>query len=155
MENARIPSAPPILPAFALPPRVAAELQDQLLSAATDLERLNGLLEHAVEQLLDAFNSVNGLLEDAQAVSTLREAGGPALATRLDQIKAGVVNAITAMQFQDMAAQLVGHSTQRIRAVADYLASDGDDEMAAPVELVQRNCPVAQHEMDAGSIELF
>ncbi|MGD9942542.1 MAG: hypothetical protein AB7L76_07400 [Burkholderiaceae bacterium] len=148
MGNARTAVAP-ALPPFALPPRVAAELQDQLLSAATDLERLNGLLDHAAQQLMASFQAVNGLLGDAA------HGAAPApLPARLAAVKAEVVEAITALQFQDMAAQLIGHSTQRIRAVADYLACDGDDA-AAPVELVQRNCPVAQREMEAGSIELF
>jgi len=67
--------------------------------------------------------------------------------------------AITAMQFQDMASQLVTHTSQRLRNCADRLAQDtmGDDEDGAAViqpEPLRPN-PVTQDEMDAGSVELF
>ena len=44
----------------------------------------------------------------------------------------------------------------RLRIVADALGNEAlGDADAAPVEMVTRVCPVAQRQMDAGSIELF
>jgi hypothetical protein len=71
-----------------------------------------------------------------------------------------MAGAITAMQFQDMASQLVAHATKRLRNCADRIARDtmGDDEEdgeAVVEEAPMRPNPVTQDEMDAGSIELF
>ena len=70
-----------------------------------------------------------------------------------------LATAITALQFQDMATQLIAHTSHRLRNCADRLARDamGDDEDG--IGLVEdtplRPNPVTQDEMDAGSIELF
>jgi hypothetical protein len=71
-----------------------------------------------------------------------------------------LAGAVTALQFQDMAAQVISHTVQRIRGVADFIGSravadDDEAESVAVVELVRRHCPVAQRQVDAGSIELF
>ena len=70
-----------------------------------------------------------------------------------------MAGAITAMQFQDMASQLVTHANKRLRNCADRIARDamGDDEDGEAVveEAPLRPNPVTQDEMDAGSIELF
>jgi sulfite reductase beta subunit-like hemoprotein len=67
--------------------------------------------------------------------------------------------AITALQFQDMASQLIAHTRKRLRNCADRLARDamGDDEDGEAVveKAPLRPNPVTQDEMDAGSIELF
>jgi hypothetical protein len=64
------------------------------------------------------------------------------------------------MQFQDMASQLVHHTTRRLRNCADRLARDtmGDDDedgIALVEEMPLRPNPVTQDEMDAGSVDLF
>jgi hypothetical protein len=67
--------------------------------------------------------------------------------------------AVTALQFQDMASQLITHTNKRLRSCADQIArvAMGDDEDGAAVveEAPLRPNPVTQDEMDAGSIELF
>ena len=67
--------------------------------------------------------------------------------------------AITALQFQDMASQLIAHTHQRLRNCADRLANETmgeDEEGTAVVEAAPlRPNPVTQDEMDAGSVELF
>jgi hypothetical protein len=67
--------------------------------------------------------------------------------------------AIVALQFQDMATQLIAHTTKRLRNCADRLARDamGDDEDGEAVidDMPLRPNPVTQDEMDAGSVELF
>jgi hypothetical protein len=80
-------------------------------------------------------------------------------APKLNKAMEHVAGAITAMQFQDMASQLVAHTTQRLRNCADKLASQtmGDDEDGVAVIEAGplRPNPVTQGERDAGSIELF
>ncbi|MGD9835735.1 MAG: hypothetical protein AB7U92_23540, partial [Piscinibacter sp.] len=70
-----------------------------------------------------------------------------------------MAGAITAMQFQDMASQLIHHTNTRLRSCADRLAAEamGDDEDGAAVieSAPLRPNPVTQDEMDAGSVELF
>ena len=133
----------PMLP---IAPAELVELQDQLLEASTDLERLHGLLEDAGRVLLDHFGSASAHLDRCDlAVPALeglrRELGG----------------AMTALQFQDLASQVLTHTVRRLQGVADFLGSRMDlaDEEGAPVTLMRRHCPVAQREIDAGSIELF
>ena len=45
---------------------VAADLQDCLLMAAHDLHRLEGLLDHATDNLLARFGEANAVLTDAR-----------------------------------------------------------------------------------------
>jgi hypothetical protein len=84
----------------------------------------------------------------------------PELNTReLHDAMQHMAGAITAMQFQDMASQLIHHTNSRLRNCADRLAAEtmGDDEDGeAVVESAPlRPNPVTQDEMDAGSVELF
>jgi hypothetical protein len=67
---------------------------------------------------------------------------------------------VTALQFQDMASQLIAHTHRRLRHCADQLArevmgDDDEDGCAVVEEAPPRPNPVTQDEMDAGSIELF
>lgn len=139
-------------PAVALEYAVVADLQDQLLAASTDLERLTGLLGDAAAQLMGSFSAAHQRLSEEHLSGS-----HPDLLARLVVLRDELAAAVTALQFQDMSTQLVEHSVRRIRGVADYLGSRvvDDDGEAAPVELVTRSCPVAQRQMDAGSIELF
>lgn len=123
------------------------ELQDQLLEAATDLERLSGLLDGAAEQLMQRFSAADASLRattcDDEAVHAAR---------------GEIDGAVTALQFPDMASQILTHTVRRIRGVGDFLGarvSTDDEAEVAPPHLVQRHCPVAQREVEAGSIELF
>ena len=66
---------------------------------------------------------------------------------------------MTALQFQDMATQLIAHTNKRLRNCADQIARDalGDDEdgMAVVEDGPMKPNPVTQDEVDAGSVELF
>lgn len=134
----------------------AAELQDSLMMAGNDLDRLQRLLADATESLLGHFHGasaqLNGLLRKA---SHHPEVSGEELHAAM----AHLAGAITAMQFQDMASQLITHTHWRLRACADRLASEvmGDDEDGTVVvePPPSRPNPVTQDEMDAGSVELF
>ena len=131
-----------------------AGLQDHLMLASTDLERLHGLLNDASEQLMTHFSSASTHLGrfTGEAGSMLAEAPG------LSELRHHLAGAVTALQFQDMASQLILHTRKRIGVVADALvveATDGDELEAVPVPTELRDNPVTQSEMDAGSIELF
>lgn len=144
---------PPALPANDCWPLVAAaDLQDHLMVASHDLERLQRLLDDAAQALLGHFTQATQRVDGALAA--LEGEAHP-----MHEVRASLGNAITALQFQDMASQLIAHTSRRLRNCADRLARDAmgaDDEGEALVEpLPLRPNPVTQDEMDAGSVELF
>ncbi len=122
---------------------LAADLQDDLMIASNDLERLQRLLDDASEALMGHFTHATALIQGGE----------------IDEARSTIGNAVTALQFQDMASQLITHTSRRLRNCADRLARDamGDDEDGEAVveETPLRPNPVTQDEMDAGSIELF
>jgi hypothetical protein len=137
-----------------MPLLLAAELQDHLMTVTNDLERLQRLLDDAGEALSAHFYSASN-----EVMSMLSTTNGGDGSTGLKNVMQDIAGAITALQFQDMATQLIAHTSQRLRNCADQLARDtfGDDEEgAAVVEIAPlKPNPVTQDEMDAGSIELF
>lgn len=147
-------------PAGGLPLLTAAEIQDHLLVAGNDLERLLRLLGDAGDELLAHFHAASQALQATLAADAAGDdAAAAALRARLAPLAAHLAGAITAMQFQDLATQLVTHTGQRLRHCADRLACEafGDDDDGAGVIDARplRPNPVTQDEMDAGSIELF
>ena len=140
----------------AMPLLIAADLQDHLMVASNDMDRLQGLLGDACNALMEHFYGATGELK----ALLHRAAENPEIdAPELHRAMQHMAGAITAMQFQDMASQLVDHTTRRLRNCADRIARDtmGDDEDGTTVveELPLRPNPVTQDEMDAGSVELF
>lgn len=146
------PASGPQMPLF-----VAADLQDHLMTASNDLDRLQRLLADASDALLGHFYGASGQLSHLlHAMSNHPELD----ARQLHDAMQHMAGAITAMQFQDMASQLINHTHIRLRSCADRLAreamGDDDDEGSAIVEAPPvRPNPVTQDEMDAGSVELF
>lgn len=133
-----------------LPLLAAADLQDHLMVSCNDLDRLQALLANACMALMEAFYGASGQLH------ALHEQIGAEAAARMQRHLGG---AITALQFQDMASQLITHTHRRLRSCSDRLASEamGDDEDGAAVVQAPpaRPNPVTRDEMDAGSVELF
>ncbi|RYF53288.1 MULTISPECIES: hypothetical protein [unclassified Acidovorax] len=142
---------PPGEPGVQVPVMVAAELQDSLLVVMHDLHRLEGLLSHATDNLLERFGEANSALTDDVVGDS------PHLAS----VRTALRSAVTELQFQDMASQLIWHTTKVLQGCAFRLASeamgDEDGEEAAPFADMapDRPNPVTQSEMDAGSIDLF
>lgn len=138
-------------PAAQVPVMVAAELQDSLLMAMHDLHRLEGLLNHATENLLARFGEANASLTD-ELIGASAE---------LADLRIALRSAVTELQFHDMATQLIIHTTKVLQGCAFRLAAETmgqeEGEDAAPLEGVvpDRPNPVTQSEMEAGSIELF
>lgn len=138
-------------PAVQVPVMVAAELQDSLLVVMHDLHRLEGLLNHATDNLLERFGEANAALSESVI------SGRPELLAARDALR----SAVTELQFQDMASQLIWHTTKVLQGCAFRLASEAmgqeEGEEAAPFAEMEpdRPNPVTQSEMDAGSIDLF
>ncbi len=132
----------------ALPFLAAADLQDNLLMVALDLDRLQTLLSGACDTLLTGFSNASSIL---RAPATVSPSVGQALG-HLDE-------AVIALQFHDMATQLIRHTQRRLRHCTDRLAQEafgGDDDGDAVIEPMPLHPnPVTQDEMDAGSITLF
>jgi hypothetical protein len=138
-----------------IPLLVAADLQDHLMTATNDLDRLQGLLADACDGLMLRFSTAVQQMETLMRAATDHRIQTSELAPVMHNLGA----AVTALQFQDMASQLIVHTNRRLRNCADQLARDamGDDEDGeAVIETPPlRPNPVTQAEMDAGSIELF
>jgi hypothetical protein len=142
-------------PGGGLPLMAAADLQDHLMVASHDLERLQRLLEDAGEALMGHFCGASDQMKALRAEAPKLQLDESPIREALQNL----AGAITALQFQDMATQLIAHTQRRLRNCADRIARDAmgdDDEGIAVVEDAPlRPNPVTQDEMDAGSIELF
>lgn len=142
---------PPIM--REIPLLVAAELQDHLMTATNDLERLQRLLDDACVVLIEGFQGAA-----QQLGSAIDQGDGQNVPTLQDTLQT-LYKAVTALQFQDMASQLIHHTNKRLRSCADQIARDamGDDPDGEAVveEGPLKPNPVTQDEMDAGSVELF
>jgi hypothetical protein len=132
---------------------LAAELQDHLMTATNDLERLQRLLDDACVVLMDGFHGTAGQLGDVIDL-------GHEVTPHLKEVRETLYKTVTALQFQDMATQLIAHTNQRLRNCADQIARDalGDDDPDGAAVIGDgplKPNPVTQDEMDAGSVELF
>lgn len=139
---------PPEPPAPSPDPLRAVEMHAHLLSASHDLERLQALLADACDTLASSFFSAHADIEGlASSLGTLQ------------QLRAHLARAITALQFEDLATQLIAHTHRRLHHCADRLAADtlaGDaDGGAGAAAAPRRPSPVSQCGMHAGSVELF
>ena len=138
-------------PSVSLPVNLVADLQDSLLMAMTDLKRLEGLLDHATGNLLERFSTANHALGNLAAQ---KDTDG------LLRIRHSLHQAVTELQFHDMATQLIVHTGKVLQGCAWKLADETmepeEDEMPVYIDPTpDRPSPVTQNEMDAGSIDLF
>ncbi|MFO6421747.1 hypothetical protein ACLBKS_16235 [Hylemonella sp. W303a] len=145
-------SLPAEKPTVQLPVMLIAEVQDSLLVVTHDLARLDGLLAHTMENLMERFTRALDSL-DAHKLPT-------AEAAALKEVRDALGSAVTELQFQDMASQLITHTSKVLQGCAYRLASEAmgqEDGEAVPFveDVPERPNPVTQDEMDAGSIELF
>ena len=140
----------PTVPAVQMPVMLVSEVQDSLLVVVHDLTRLDGLLAHTMENLMERFTSASANLATPTLMNT----------KELDDVRSTLRAAVTELQFQDMASQLIVHTSKILQGCAYRLASEymgSEDGEAVPFveEVPERPNPVTQDEMDAGSIELF
>jgi hypothetical protein len=131
----------------------AADLQDHLMVASNDLERLQRLLDDASTALITNFAGAT------RHLNTVYDAASAVDPAAMQELRQSLGSAITALQFQDLATQLIAHTGQRLRSCVDRLgrdvfaSDDGDPGLLEEAPL--RPNPVTQDEMDAGSVELF
>jgi hypothetical protein len=138
------------VPSVQMPVMLVAEVQDSLLVVVHDLTRLDSLLAHTMENLMERFTAASANLADPALVDH----------KELDSVRSTLRAAVTELQFQDMASQLIVHTSKILQGCAYRLASESmgsEDGEAVPFveEVPERPNPVTQDEMDAGSIELF
>jgi hypothetical protein len=129
---------------------LVAEVQDSLLVVVHDLSRLDGLLAHTMNNLMERFTRASANLADPLLVES----------AALDEVRSALRAAVTELQFQDMASQLIMHTSKILQGCAYRLASESmglEDGEAVPFveDVPERPNPVTQDEMYAGSIELF
>ena len=141
---------PPTSPSVNLPVNLVADLQDALLMAMTDLKRLEGLLDHATDNLLQRFSTANEALGHLTGNDNVD----------LIHVRQSLHQAVTELQFHDMATQLIAHTGKVLQGCAWKLADESmepeEGELPMCVDPTpERPSPVAQNEMDAGSIDLF
>ncbi len=141
---------PPQVPAVSLPVTLVADVQDALLMAMTDLKRLEGLLDHATGNLLERFSTANHALAHLAGNDN----------DDLLRIRHALHQAVTELQFHDMATQLIVHTSKVLQGCAWKLADESmePEEGELPVcvdPTPDRPSPVTQNEMDAGSVDLF
>lgn len=143
--------ARPGVPGVQVSVMAAAELQDSLLMVMHDLHRLEGLLNHATDNLLERFGEANETLTEAVVGDS----------AELAAVRTALRAAVTELQFQDMASQLIWHTTKVLQGCAFRLAAEtmGDEEGEEAASFADmapdRPNPVTQSEMEAGSIDLF
>ena len=89
-------------PEVRLPVMVAAEVQDSLLVVMHDLHRLEGLISHATDNLLERFGVANQNLTESNVGDS----------PELQAAREALRSAVTELQFQDMASQLIWHTTK-------------------------------------------
>lgn len=109
---------------------------------AADLERLKTLIAEAGDRLADSFAVVG---------AAVRALGGDDPGRV--RLSSAVHSAVTALQFQDLATQLIAHAQRRLNALQDHLRPV--EATADPLLANTRLQPVKQAGMAPGSIDLF
>jgi hypothetical protein len=134
----------------------AADLQDHLMTASLDLDRLQTLLADACDTLMQRFY---GASEQIRILRAQHPVADPESEEVIENVMQNLGGAVVALQFQDMASQLIHHTHKRLRNCVDRLAREAfaEDEDGDTIveEAPLRPNPVTQAEMDVGSVELF
>ena len=96
----------------------AADLQDHLMVASNDLERLQRLLDDASTALIGHFAGATRHLDAVHhaVLHDVHHAGPAAVPAAVHELRSTLGSAITALQFQDLATQLIAHTSQRLRS---------------------------------------
>ncbi len=141
-------SAQPTVQAAAPPgPVPVPDLRAQLISAAADLRRLQALLSDACDTLLARFSDAAGHARELGAIA--------AAASSAQALQEQLAGAVVALQFQDMAHQLIDHTHGHLHRCADVLHLAPSDAKAMDPAPPVRSSPVAQRAMNVGSVDLF
>ena len=145
-----------------------------------ELDQLAGLITDATSRLTASFETICTLSARQQQLASAVASGGCScgaeagslpvhsrgapdpeqrdLRALTDNIQRSVNEAVTALQFHDIASQLIGHAARRIELIermAGQLERLPGDPGGALACTAQRDNPVGQVRMTAGTIELF
>lgn len=121
-------------------------------SAKEELERLCGLIDDAAAQLMASFDAIQAFTKQ------------PHIGELDAKVGEAIGSAVSALQFQDMATQLVGHVVKRMVLLEKIAEPLGRLSMASVEELKQavdsagcghRLGPVEQVSMMGGEVDLF
>jgi len=96
----------PSAPSVQMPLMLVAEVQDSLLVVVHDLNRLDGLLAHTMENLMERFTAASANLANPDLIAS----------KELDVVRSTLRAAVTELQFQDMASQLITHTSKILQA---------------------------------------
>lgn len=109
-----------------------------LHSISDDLGRLDNLIGDAIARLMETFDTIQAL----------------AMEFETPEISRAAFEAVTALQFQDMATQLIAHCRRQLA----HAGQPGDDPISFSSTHFVPPCatgPVSQCSVSAGSVDLF
>lgn len=145
---------------------IACHAGTHLAAVKSELTQLDCLLQTAINKLSTSFIALHQA-STAQQAELERLAPGESL--HAAEINQQLESAITGLQFQDMASQLIASMDKRIAGIKQMLGEVADQHcegnsataLATTIasqsdELARRLChPVQQQHMECGDIELF
>ncbi len=149
---------------------IACHAGSHLAEVEKELTQLDCLLHTAINKLSTSFIALHQASAVQQALlEQLAPDESPHAAEIRQQIRQQLDNAITGLQFQDMASQLIGSMDKRLAGLKHMLGEIADQHcegnsattLATSIasqsdELARRLCrPVQQQHMECGDIELF
>jgi methyl-accepting chemotaxis protein len=135
--------------------RYSIELRDRVDALATDLRETRATLADAV-----AVGAATGqtfiarievMTDEAHLVLKAMLDSAARLASLTDNIGANVSSAVRELQFQDMVAQLLQHQKSRL----DLIGADLGGNAAVQSTRSSLNKAVSQHDLTAGTVDLF
>ncbi|MEF9997024.1 MAG: hypothetical protein RR412_00280 [Burkholderiaceae bacterium] len=112
-------------------------IAQECAAIAADLDRLRVLIAEAGGQLAQAF----GVVASADRGSVAHDAA--------------LAQAVGALQFEDMALQLVTHAQRRLALLEAAGAATGESTPGHALAPRSQHHPVSQTGMTAGAVELF
>ena len=136
--------------------RYSIELRDRVDTLATDLRETRATLAAAAAAGAatgQAFiTRIEAMTDEAHVVLKAMLDSAARLASLTDNIGTNVESAVRELQFQDMVAQLLEHQKSRL----DLIGADiGGGDAAIPSTRSSLHKAVSQHDLTAGSVDLF
>lgn len=165
-----------------------SHLDDYFTGIKAELNQVDRLVGDAVGDLVASFRYIGKLTRSQQEISraiaaTAAPSNGESMEQMLnrqaviaDQIEQEVDAAVTSLQFGDLVAQLLGHTTTRVEALGTALQRidrqdveqecdqrawnprrihEGIAGAVTAANAASRSKPVVQHGMQKGEVELF
>jgi hypothetical protein len=110
-----------------------------LNAISEDLGRLDTMITDAIDRLMVSFGTIQELAHEREAPEITRAA----------------FEAVTALQFQDMATQLIAHCRRRLNQASNCRDDSEVSFSATHFAPVSANGPVSQSTVIAGTVDLF